>query len=157
MKIEKIIKPALVVVGKEGSTEDGAGFVQRLWADANGHFDEVAHLAKRNPDGSLAGVWGAMTDFSRKFQPWQNGFSEGMYLAGVECADGALPPTGWTRWEIPGFEYLRVLNDAPDIFPKMLEYLRENGIALAGAVHDFTDSATGTGYMLFPIRRLEDA
>lgn len=157
MKTDKIIKPAFAVIGREGSTNDGPGFVQRLWAEANGHFAEAAHLAKKHPDGRICGVWGAMTDFSRSFRPWQNGFSEGLYLAGVECLDDALPPEGWTRWNIPGFEYLRVQNDAPDVFPKMLEYLRENDISLAGAVHDFTDPATGTGYMLFPIRRLEDA
>ena len=44
--MEKWIKPAFSVIGLEGSTEDGAGFVQRLWQEANGRFDEVAALAK---------------------------------------------------------------------------------------------------------------
>ena len=34
MKIESCIKESFSVIGKEGSTEDGAGFVQNLWADA---------------------------------------------------------------------------------------------------------------------------
>lgn len=38
MKIEKIRKESFTVIGKEGSTDDGAGFIQRLWDDANGHF-----------------------------------------------------------------------------------------------------------------------
>ena len=44
----KVIKKAFVVIGKEGSTLDGAGFIQKLWDDANGHFREVAHLAKKD-------------------------------------------------------------------------------------------------------------
>ena len=30
MKIEKVYKDSFVVIGKEGSTRDGDGFVQRL-------------------------------------------------------------------------------------------------------------------------------
>lgn len=45
--MQKIIKEAFVVIGKEGSTLDGAGFIQKLWHDANSHFSEVEHLAKR--------------------------------------------------------------------------------------------------------------
>lgn len=156
MNIERISKPGFCVIGKEGSSRDGEGFVQRLWEDANSHFAEVAHLAKLREDGSLAGVWGAMTDFSRSFQPWENGFSEGYYLAGVECRDDANPPEGWTRWDVPGFEYLRAECDAPDVFSRMLEYLEKNGLTLAGAVQDHTDPATGKNYMLFPVARLEN-
>ena len=44
MKAEKCIKESFVVIGKEGSTLDGEGFIQRLWIDANSHFGEVQHL-----------------------------------------------------------------------------------------------------------------
>lgn len=152
---ETYIKDAFAVIGKEGSTEDGAGFVQRLWADANAHFAEVAHLAKRNENGDLVGIWGAMTDFSRTFQPWQDGFSKGLYLAGVECTDDAQAPEGWTKWVVPGFEYLRVECDHNGVFPEMIDYLQSRGIELAGAVHDFTCPRTGKSYMYFPIRRIK--
>ena len=69
MKIESRIKESFSVIGKEGSTEDGVGFVQRLWNDANSHFGEIAHLAATDENGNLIGIWGAMTDFSRTFQP----------------------------------------------------------------------------------------
>ena len=39
MKIESCIKESFSVIGKEGSTEDGAGFVQNLWADAKVSFE----------------------------------------------------------------------------------------------------------------------
>ena len=154
MKIEKCTKEAFVVIGKEGSTEDGNGFIQRLWADANAHFTEVETLAERTENGNLVGIWGAMSDFSRSFQPWADGFSKGLYLAGVECVYNAEAPDGWTKWVIPGFEYLYVECDHNTVFPEMIAYLNENHVSLAGAVHDFTCPQTGKNYMFFPIRKL---
>ena len=104
MKIEKCSMESFVVIGKEGSTLDGVGFIQRLWEDANSHFDEVQHLAKKDEDGKILGIWGAMSDLSRSFQPWEDNFTEGLYLAGVECNDDAEAPTGWTKWTVPGYE-----------------------------------------------------
>ncbi len=154
MQIERYSKETFVVIGKEGSTEDGAGFVQRLWIDANAHFDEVANLAKRNESGQLVGIWGAMSDYSRMFKPWEDGFSRGLYLAGVECDDKAMPPEGWTKWIVPGGEYLRVECDSNTVFADMIAYLEEHHIPLAGAVHDFTCPTTGKNYMLFPVQKL---
>ncbi len=154
MKMETCIKESFAVIGKEGSTEDGEGFVQRLWADANAHFSEVAHLVKKHEDGSLVGIWGAMSDFSRSFRPWEDGFSRGLYLAGVECAQDAEAPEGWRKWIIPGFAYLRVECDHDNVFSEMIAYLQENNIPLAGAVHDFTCPQTGKNFMYFPTRML---
>ena len=77
----KVIKEEFVVIGKEGSTLDGEGFIQKLWNDANSHFSEVAHLAKKDANGRIVGVWGAMSDFSYSFSPWEDGFRKGLYLA----------------------------------------------------------------------------
>jgi len=151
MNIERIILPAVTVIGREGSTHDGSGFIQNLWSEANAHFAEIEPLVRRSETGVPVGFWGAMTDFSRSFRPWENGFSEGLYLAGAECIDGSEPPAGWTKWIIPSFEYLKVENAD---FSAVLQYMSENNLPLAGAVHDFTDPATGKGYMLFPIQKL---
>ncbi len=40
----KVIKEKFVVIGKEGSTSDGDGFIQKLWYDADSHFSEISHL-----------------------------------------------------------------------------------------------------------------
>lgn len=154
MKIQRCVKRSFAVIGKEGSTAEGCGFVQRLWAEANANFGEVAHLAKKDENGNLLGIWGAMSDFSRNFQPWEDGFTRGLYLAGVECTDDAGAPEGWTKWIIPGFEYIYVECDRAGIFPDMIAWLREENTPLAGAVHDFTCPQTGKNYMFFPIRRL---
>lgn len=154
MNLESITKPAFCVIGKEGSTADGPGFVQRLWSEANTHFDEVAHLAKRDKNGVPLGFWGAMTDLSRSFAPWEEDFTRGLYLAGVECAEEAEPPAGWVKWCIPAFEYLRAECGRTTLFSDVLAELDAHGLPLAGAVQDFTDPKTGKNYMLFPIRRL---
>ena len=101
MRINKCTKESFIVIGKEGSTNDGADFIQRLWTDANSHYNEVEHLAKKDDKGKIAGVWGVMSDLSRSFLPWENGFTEGLYLAGVECIDRAQAPDGLTKWVIP--------------------------------------------------------
>ena len=154
MKIEKRIKSSFSVIGKEGSTLDGQGFIQKLWDDANSHFSEVQSLAKKDENGNLVGIWGAMSDCSRSFMPWEDNFSKGLYLAGVECEDDAQPPEGWTKWVIPGFEYLSVECDRDTVFREMIAYLQDENLTLVGAVHDFTCPATGKNMMFFPIKKL---
>ena len=51
-----------------------------------------------------------MSDIYRSFKPWEDDFSKGLYLAGVECFDDAKAPDGWTKWTIPGYEYIVVEN-----------------------------------------------
>lgn len=153
MKIEKMIKESFAVIGKEGSTFDGDGFIKKLWEDASSSFDQISQLAKRDENGNLVGIWGAMSDFTRSFMPWDD-FRNGLYLAGAECIDEAQAPDGWVKWNLPGYEYLRVENDGKITFSEMLRYMEDNGIPLVGAAHDFTCPQTGKNYMLFPIRKL---
>ena len=120
---------------------------------AYSHFGEVAHLAKKDEDGNISGIWGAMSDFSHSFQPWE-GFQKGLYLAGVECNEDAQAPDGWTKWVIPDYEYIYVERENDNTFSEVIQYMKDNGIALAGAVHDFACPQTGKGYMFFPIRKL---
>lgn len=61
-----------------------------------------------------------MSGFSRSFKPWENHFTEGLYLAGVEAADEVAPPAGWVKWTIPGYEYLYVKCTEQDIFVKKI-------------------------------------
>lgn len=153
-QLEPVTKPAFCVIGMEGSTEDGPGFIPALWEKANTRYAEVAHLARLDVCDRPLGFWGAMTDMSRSFQPWEDGFTRGLYLAGVEVGDDAQPPAGWTKWRIPGFLYMRVESDLPDAFSRTLDALRQQDMPLVGAVQDYIDPATGKGYMLFPVRKL---
>jgi hypothetical protein len=92
LEIKKCVKESFSVIGKEGSTNDGKGFIQKLWADANSNFAEVVSLAKKDENGNLLGIWGAMSDLSRSFNPWEENFTKGLYLAGVEVMDNAKAP-----------------------------------------------------------------
>ena len=103
MEINRCVKESFSVIGKEGSTMDGSGFIQRLWEDANSHFQEIEYLAKRDGNGAICGIWGAMSDLSHSFKPWEDNFTKGLYLAGVEAKDGEEAPEGWTVWRIPGY------------------------------------------------------
>ena len=151
MKIEKRVKASFSVIGKEGTTSDGPGFIQKLWEDANSHFHEVQSLARKDENGNLIGIWGAMSDFTRSFKPWEDNFSKGLYLAGIECTDDAQAPEGWTKWTIPGYVYLCAEVEHENTFSDVLDYMNQNGMTLAGAVHDFTCPANGKNYMYFPI------
>lgn len=154
MNINKCIKESFVVIGKEGSTEADEGFIQKLWEDANSHFGEVVHLAKKDGSGNIVGIWGAMSDFSRSFLPWEDGFAKGLYLAGVECLDDAEAPEGWVKWVVPGYEYIYAECEEGNTFSQVIEYMDANGIPLAGAVLDYTCPETGKNYMFFPIRAI---
>jgi hypothetical protein len=91
MKIEKATKDSFAVIGKEGSTREGDGFIQRLWQDANTHFDEIADLAKRDESGNLIGIWGAMTDLSCPSGFDRFGHSWFFFLTYTAARYGQLP------------------------------------------------------------------
>jgi len=86
--------------------------------------------------------------------PWEDGFTKGLYLAGVECLETAEPPAGWTKWVIPGYEYIYAECEDGNTFSEVIEYMNENDITLVGAVLDFTCPETGKNYMFFPIRTM---
>ena len=153
MSVSRIVKPTLTVIGMEGSTDDGDGFIQNLWNEANSRFEEIRDLCKRDENGAFVGFWGVMSDFTRSFKPWE-GFSQGLYLAGAECEDEAEAPSGWTKWVVPSFEYL-CFDCKAFTFGQAIDYVKDNGFSLAGAAHDFTDPRTGDSYIYIPIKRLD--
>lgn len=154
MNYPRSIKDSFTVIGKEGSTKDGEGFIPKLWAEANAHFSEISHLAKRNASGDLVGLWGAMSDFSRSFQPWEYGFREGLYLAGCECEDDAEAPEGWTKWVVPAYEYIYTEQADENTFRKLMAYMFQKGIPMVGAIQDYTDPKTQKSFVFIPIRKI---
>ena len=57
MKIEKVSKDSFVVIGKEGSTLDGDGFIQRLWQNANTHCDEIRWMILIHKQRNCTNLW----------------------------------------------------------------------------------------------------
>lgn len=157
MEIKKCIKESFSVIGKEGSTKDGSDFVGRLWEDANNHFSEIKALAKKDENGNILGIWGLMSDFSRSLMPWEENFTKGLYLAGVEVMDNTEAPENWVKWTVPTLEYLYVKVDKEyeNSFSYVLNYMKTNDIKLEGAVFDYNcPEENGQLYLFCPIRRL---
>ena len=154
LMLTRMEKQSFSVIGKAGSTNDGEGFIARLWDDANAHFSEIAHLALTDESGCPCGIWGCMTDFSGQFLPWEEHFSRGCYLAGVECQPNAKAPDGWSLWTVPGFVYLITENQSSETFADTVRYLSDHHIPLVGAVQEYTTPADGKTYLCFPVERL---
>lgn len=148
--MERITKNAFCVIGKLGSTDDGADIVEKLWNNADEHFDEVKDLAKIE-DGKMSGIWGIMSRMDYSFLPWEDDYSKGRYMAGIECVEDAYPPTGWKKWIVPGFEYIKVKVTGPNTFRETLAQLEAEGETLVGSVHDYIDPSTNEKYMMFPV------
>lgn len=149
--------PAFCVIGKEGAAGGEENVAELLWREANAHFAEVEALALRDEAGALAGFWGAMSDCSRSFLPWEDGFSKGLYLAGVQAREDAQPPEGWVKWTVPAFRYIytKVEGDYGEAFRAGLEALAAGGWELAGAVQEYNcPEENGQLYLFFPVERL---
>lgn len=73
--------PPVSIIGMEGEAKPGFNPAPALWERANARFGEVEALALREENGAHVGVWGAMSDRSRAFLPWEDGFTRGLYLA----------------------------------------------------------------------------
>lgn len=154
METNTCVKKSFSVIGKKGSTNEGKGFIQKLWNDANSNFHEIESLAKRDNNGNLMGIWGLMSDFSLSFNPWEENFTKGLYLAGIEVKDDAEPPEGWCKWTVPPYEFLYVKFENQNTFSEVLLHLEKNNLELKGAVHDYNCPRSGQQYMYFPIQKL---
>ena len=151
--------PSFSVLGIEGRAESGNNPASALWEEANARFGEIEALALRDKNGAPVGVWGAMSDLSRQFLPWTDGFSRGLYLAGVQVSADVEPPEGWTKWTLPAFACLRVKaeGDYAAAFQAGLDELERRGLALAGAVQECQRPAQGGQlYLFFPFKQLRE-
>ena len=154
-KYEIVDLPQIAIIGQEGFCTKEKNVVQNLWEQANLHFSDVADIGMKNADGSFVGFWGAMSDETMSFMPWTDGFSRGLYLAGVEVYEDTPVPDGWVKWVMPARKYL-VTEVHPESYGETFEtvinsLIPELGLKLTGAVCDFTEPATGQNKLLFPV------
>ncbi len=141
------------LLGKEGSTSEGPGFVERLWDKAERGVPEILPSLKTGRYGPV--YWGAMSSFARDLSPWEHDFKEGLYLAGFEMADPALAsPKNWVKWDIPARRYfmVEVKDDYGVSFLEGLTSLKKWGHVLSGAVFDHM--AQGVLYLYYPIEAI---
>lgn len=156
METTRITLPKITLIGKCGSSKDGKDFVRDLWTELNKNFSEISYLAKWDESGALKGLWGAMSDESLSFKPWEGGYENGLYLAGVEAVDDAVAPSSWTKWVIPSFEYIKAKVESTETFKELIGYLIANKINLVGSVQNFTNPKTNENFLMFPIRKVEE-
>ena len=155
VKYEMIDLPVIAVIGKEGLCTKEKNVALDLWQQANSSFSDIADIGMKNADGSFVGFWGAMSDETMSFLPWTDGFSRGLYLAGVEVSEDTAVPDGWVKWVMPARKYL-VTEVTPETYEEtfktvMNSLIPELGMKLAGAVCDFTEPATGQNKLFFPM------
>lgn len=158
MVADIIIKERFSVIGKKGQGRSDSGFqwIPSLWKEANEHFAEIGDLAKGDNGGKIVGIWGAMSDIDERFERWRE---EGKYLAGCEVSDDAAPPSGWSKWTIPGYKYAVIKctqESYGEAFNYMLnEYMPQNQYNIVGAVHEYyPQDGSGNICLYFPIERL---
>ena len=160
MNVRMVDLPEITVIGKMGLNTREHPAAPALWAEANSHFGEVAALGKRGEDGNYTGFWGAMSDTGLRFLPWEDGFTRGLYLAGVEAESGAEAPEGWTRWVLPARRWLvaEVEQDRyGEVFTQVIrEVIPGLGLRLSGAACDFIEPATGKTELYFPVQAEEE-
>ena len=147
--------PRIAIIGKEGLCTKEKNIVQELWQQANSNFGDIADVGMKNADGSFVGFGGAMSDETMSFMPWTDGFSRGLYLAGIEVYEDTEVPEGWVKWVMPARKYL-VTEVRPENYGEIFGYvinslIPELGMKLAGAVCDFTEPATGRNKLFFPV------
>jgi len=156
MEINFVRKKSFSVIGKLRSSNDGVNFIKDAWQDLDFHFQEVKNLAKLDENGKIVGIWGAMSSKDQTFNIWENNYSEGLYLAGIETEEDAIAPPGFTKWQIPEFDYVcvKVVNNYSEVFRYIIgEYLPKQHLTLAGAIQEFYNPNENMQlYLLFPIR-----
>ena len=155
IKYEIIDLPKIAVIGREGLCTKEKNIARELWRQAESDFSEIADLGMKNADGSYVGFWGAMSDETRSFLPWTDGFTRGLYLAGIEAYEDTAAPGGWVKWVMPARRYL-VAEVSPENYGETFgtvinSLIPELGMRLAGAVCDFTEPATGRNKLFFPV------
>jgi len=98
-----------------------------------------------------------MSDVDGKFEKWDK---EGKYLVGLEVNLDAVASKGWTKWNIPAFEYLTVICTTETYGETLKEvlknYMPEHDYSLVGAIQEYYSSKIMEGemYLYFPIKRL---
>lgn len=154
MNIREVEKSSFSIIGKEGlgKAQEADIWIPPLWQEATNAFEEIIHLIKQPLT-----IWGAMSDESGQFKPWNNG---GLYLAGVEVENSAQKPENWTKWTLPGFRYFVVETTTYEMnktYSDMWNYFTQNDLKIVGAVQEHQSISAENPEELelwFPIERI---
>lgn len=160
MKIRTVIKDEFTVIGKmgQGSTENAAQWVPKLWENANKNFNEIKSIISYNKDGGIKGLWGIMSDLEERFERWSD---SGKYLAGCETEKNIILPIGWIKWTVPAQTYILVACTTEtygDVINYIItDYTMKNNIKIIGAINEhYPEPGNPDNIELyFPIKRVK--
>lgn len=139
MEVKIVCKDTFTVIGiaGQGLSSKSSEWIPAVWNNANKNFNRIAGIVKYNSDGSLFGLWGAMSDIHLKFERWGE---YGLYLAGCETEPDVIVPDGFTKWTIPGRKYLvagTTIENYGKVFAGMInDYISNNNYQIVGAIHE---------------------
>lgn len=154
--IKFIEKDKIYLIGKQGSTNDGPGFISKLWEELNNDFLKIKNIIKVGADNFIVGIWGAMSSIDMSFEPWEVNYSKGLYLASYEVSPNAVAPLGFTRWVIPAkkYAYVKVEDNYEEVFRYVIgTFLSEYNLELDGAVQEYYSHKEGMQlYLYFPVK-----
>jgi len=155
MEVKKCTLPSFSVIGLVAESTDGPGYVDKLWMEINRKGKSIMHLAKKDDDDDIAGVWGLMNDETGTFLPPGEKKSKTIvYMAGIEVNDSAKAPKGFKKWVIPAFDYLYAPVEGEKIqtIQAVMDYCAEQKLAFAACPFDYMPADGKLMYMFFPVK-----
>lgn len=132
-----------------------------LWTRMNKQGGELMPLARRDDDGDIMGAWGLTTEDTLSFRLPKKDDPHLLYMAGLEVEDTAHPPKGFTKWIVPGSDYIYALveKSKQETLNALLQYAEAKDIEIIGYPQEFmppmangTPSAHGTMYLFLPVK-----
>ena len=99
----RVKKEAFAVIGKEGSTAEGEGFIQKLWQEAQRPFRGDRPPGEAGPGRGAGGhLGGPSTDFfPLPSGPGRTAFARACTWRGWSAPTRRRRAAGWTKWTIP--------------------------------------------------------
>lgn len=135
-------------------TETGNGS-NGLWTKMNQMGKQLMPLAKRDDDGDIMGAWGLTTEDDLSFRLSEKEEPRLLYMAGLEVKDTARAPKGFTKWVVPGSDYIYgvIENSRKETLNALLQYAEAKDIEITGYPQEFMPpNSNGTMYLFLPVK-----
>lgn len=162
IKVEECTFEPFCVIGLVAEADKTNG----IWTKMNKLGGELMPMARRDEDGDIMGAWGLTTEDTLSFKLSQKDNPRLLYMAGLEVEDTAHPPKGFTKWIVPGSDYIYgvVQNSKKETLNALLQYAEAHELEITGYPQEFMPpmangqpSAQGTMYLFLPVKNGLDA
>ncbi len=126
-----------------------------LWQELNQRGGEIRSLARLDEDGEPMGAWGLLNNDRLSFRLTKDPKAKILYMAGLEVEDTARAPKGFTKWIVPGGDYLYapVEESKLSTLGRILAYAKDNDWEPNGYPYDFMPPGSREMYVFFPVQK----